>query len=254
MAVPVSTALQEIRGRYGLTYSTSEDNQFTNAHLMSLLNDAYRWLAGLSKTFFDDALEVSIEHGQRIVTLEERLIKPVTNTFRYQQSDDTANGWVPLTYRIHHSLIHDAKGAMENVAPGAPKYVTLLPSDGETTGRRLLVVPAPKLGASVTAKIRYAGYLFPPRLTNVDNDEIQLSPADCDRLYAAVNLRMALWEKARGRNDAPVAEFNLIARAEAEEMHRLEREATREPARSPETRESPLAEALEQMRPSGLGV
>lgn len=248
MATTLANARQEVRGLYGLTYSTAEDSLFANSFLTTLINKSYYWLAGVTRCFHKRDLKAALTSGQATYELDERLIQSVANSFRYNLTV-VGTTWEPLGLRLYTSVMQQY-GALENVPSGPTKGYVILPSDGGHTTRTVLLVPAP-LFATGTGELRYSGWVYPEALVN-DDDPIQLSDPDCFRLYAASAWQLAMFERSRGRPDAPVELWQQQAGVEASEFHRIEREATREPSRTPEVRESPLASALERMRPLGM--
>jgi hypothetical protein len=231
---------------YGLEYSDTEDRQFVNLFLNACVNRAHFWLAGVTKCYENDALSLSLITGQQEYSLDASVIEPQVRTFRYVPTGSST--YVRLPFCLYESFL-DKYVALENVAAGTPVGFAIRAGDPDAPTKKIFVVPA--LNSAGTLK--YGAWVYPSLLVN-DNDPINLPDPDVQRLYSAVCWQMANYEASRGRPDAPVELWAGKSRIDAAEFHRLTRQATREPARTAETLASPLADAMERMRPATLGV
>lgn len=249
MAMTLANIRQLARGRYGLEYSASEDQLFSNTFLDKIVNEKHHWFAGVTECYYDPSVSLSNQAAPSVnvpavYSLGVNVIRADERTFQYKTNAGAASTWVRLPHRHHYSLL-EQHGPFEVLAQGTPTGFYLHAGATDGAGRRVTLVPSP----SAAFDLKFSAWVYPGEMTS-DSDQPELQDAEVYRLIPAICWGMAEFEASRGRPDAPVAMWLDRAMQEAIELQRIIRHGTREFTRTAAVGASPLSDAMERRAPN----
>jgi len=256
VATTLATMRQRVRGFYGLTYSASEDPLYVDSFLNLLIDRVYQEFIGIVRPLEHNALSIAVTSGTAAYDLDgnsqsQVVLEPKITTFRYQLSST----YTRLAHQSFESLL-ETRGPLESVTSATPTQFYLQGGNTTTPSAKKKVVLVPTPNANAT--LHFGAWIYGAALTS-DSDNLQLADPDCYRLISGCCFELARFDLARGRpGAAELAQFWWQAKVQdLSEMHRIVRNMTREFPTGPQVLQSPLAAAMERMRPpliAGAGV
>lgn len=189
---------------YGLRGTGAEDGQFTHPQMREIISQAATWLVKESKCL-QARRTGDVVAGQDFVELE-----PDVFDFAPDRAVVYHGGqWQPLTFHAPEYLAA-TYGLLENASQGLPH--SCWGALSETGQRRLHLFPTPNY--SQTAGVRLQAFIDAPRLTD-DGQTPALPATEDDALLPVILWRLAVTDRARGRQDAPVEYYFAEARRAA---------------------------------------
>lgn len=247
MAFTLTQVRQIARGMYGLEYSSTEDQLYSDPFLNKLVNKAHHWFAGVTGCYWNDALSQALTTSQASYALSGLVIEPNVRSFRLKVSTT----YTRLPVRAYESLL-EQYGALEGIAAGTPLYVYLRPGTANAAVQKFELYPPPNAAnGTANGTVYYAATVYPSELTS-DSDTFPLDDPNLYRLIPAICWEMANFDASRGRPDAPVNLWAQKALAEAVELQRIIRMSTREWRRTALVGASPVADVEDRRVPSVL--
>jgi hypothetical protein len=157
--------------------------------------------------------------------LSATLLELDQHSVRFQLSGGST--YTRLYRREYPSLLH-TYGALDDVASSATVAWFYVRGGGDTSDpKKIGVVPKPNANGTLL----YGGYIYPTKLS-ADADVVPFADGDCELLIPGVKLRIAEWEAANGRKDAPVGYLAEMADRARRELRRHYGQLVHEPPRA----------------------
>lgn len=214
----LSVMRQTVKGFYGAERSTTADGLFTDAILNDVLNRGHHWFAERSRCYYAEfttnlplGTTGASGPGTSVVTLDTTLIELDLETVEFAAAGLAT--WTGIPFKPKKELRNaQAARSLRNVSLGTPTNFFIRPGAADNAGRVLELHPG--ANAAVTNGFKYSGWVYPPDMS-ADADVPELQPAEHWKILAAGCWQLALLERSRGRQDAPVTEWYNVANYEA---------------------------------------
>lgn len=225
----LTTLIQTSKGLYGLEKTATQDGLFTDSVMTDMVNLAHQSFASVARPYYktlrttlplgttatEDNPDVT---GTSVVTLDPTVIE--VDVYSVRVGTSGLASWRGLPFKPMKEILKAATdGAIENTPLNStPTHFFLRPGAADNAGRVLEIYPG--LSAQVTNGVKYNAWVYPPDL-GLPTDKPELQPAEHYRLLPWICWQMALLERSRGRDNAPVAEWYAVAMDVAVELYNI---------------------------------